>query len=208
MKKNGENLLFDENSEPTVTLIPTFDFSESETLPSPRPTDFPNSSDNEGQSGIVYGVGHAFAISAPENWILDTESGVSNGIYAIFYPKDETLSQGWTNLDNVMYANVSLKEGSTLAKTIEYDLGRFSQAYPNAEVEELVGFQTDDGKEPAVLKLQAEGYGIDLVAYIEEEEVVVFVVSHSNMKESFEESLEAFKELLASYYFIGEAVSP
>jgi hypothetical protein len=39
-----------------------------------------------GGSGIVYGKDDAFAITAPDGWVLDNRAEQNNGLHAVFYP--------------------------------------------------------------------------------------------------------------------------
>jgi len=41
----------------------------------------------EGGVGLAYGKDHAYFLKAPPGWMLDTESGAEQGIFAAFYPK-------------------------------------------------------------------------------------------------------------------------
>ena len=50
--------------------------------------------------GILYGSDHAFALRAPNGWMLDNESGVEQGLYAVFYPK----GTNWRDSVVVAYA--------------------------------------------------------------------------------------------------------
>jgi hypothetical protein len=48
---------------------------------------------NKNAGGIVYGGKAAFNITAPEGWVLDTESGAEQGLPCVLYPKDSSLSK-------------------------------------------------------------------------------------------------------------------
>jgi hypothetical protein len=55
------------------------------------------------RGGIVYGPKAAFNISAPEGWVLDNESGVSQGQPCVLYPKGSS----WRDAKTVMYAKIA-----------------------------------------------------------------------------------------------------
>jgi hypothetical protein len=57
-------------------------------------------------SGIIYGNSHVFTLKAPEGWVLDNQSGVSQGLHAVFYPKGQT----WRNSPIVAYTNTRVKD--------------------------------------------------------------------------------------------------
>src|SRR5262245_31591726 len=50
--------------------------------------------------GIIYGENYAFNLKAPKGWMLDNQSGVQQGLDAIFYPKGRT----WENSVVIAYA--------------------------------------------------------------------------------------------------------
>jgi len=37
------------------------------------------------RTGILYGEDHAFALTAPDGWVLDNTAGISQDIHAVFY---------------------------------------------------------------------------------------------------------------------------
>jgi hypothetical protein len=55
----------------------------------------------EMNSGIIYGENHSYSLTAPDGWVLDNESGVNEGYFAVFYKKGESWAKGET----VMYIN-------------------------------------------------------------------------------------------------------
>src|ERR1017187_9021755 len=57
-------------------------------------------------SGLIYGKNHAYWLTAPKGWILDNKSGVSQGLFAVFYPQGSS----WAKSSVVMYTNTSSKE--------------------------------------------------------------------------------------------------
>src|SRR5437773_7894162 len=55
------------------------------------------------RGGIVTGPKAAFNITAPEDWVLDTESGKHQDLPCVLYPK----SSSWADAKTVMYAKVA-----------------------------------------------------------------------------------------------------
>src|SRR5947209_3857870 len=53
--------------------------------------------------GIVYGPKAAFNIGAPAGWVLDNESGSSQGLPCVLYPK----GQSWADAKTIMYAKIA-----------------------------------------------------------------------------------------------------
>ncbi|CAF0704478.1 hypothetical protein MPNT_70036 [Candidatus Methylacidithermus pantelleriae] len=54
-------------------------------------------------AGIVYGPNCAFFIKAPPHWVLDNESGQSQGLSCVFYPENSS----WAQAETVIYAQLS-----------------------------------------------------------------------------------------------------
>src|SRR5260370_22304345 len=85
------------------------------------------------ESGIIYGKGYSFTLTAPKGWVLDTTSGRQQGLQAVFYPKDSSWKTGTAG----MYANVDQKADSTkenLQSIITNDIARYKKESPNIKV--------------------------------------------------------------------------
>jgi hypothetical protein len=149
-------------------------------------------------AGIVYGQDHSFIISAPKGWVLDNQSGQSDGLQAVFYREGQT----WSGASAVLYANVALKSDeatSTLEKTIEKN--------PTLSVKDGPRLKTQEGRIPVVKDFGGDRFGnFERIAYLDESKVVVFLVLSARTKKEFEASLKAFAELVATYNFLGDQV--
>jgi hypothetical protein len=156
-----------------------------------------------GGSGIVYGKDHAFAISAPDGWVLDNRAEQNNGLRAVFYP----VGSSWAQSKVVMYANVASKsEGQkTVDELIAYDTGQFRAKSPKLSVVELEAIQTKDGK-AKVLKFSGDQFkNTEAVAYIDSPKAVVMLVLTSRDYSGFEKTYPAFVTLVKSYkYFTSD----
>ena len=155
-------------------------------------------------SGIVYGKDHAFSITAPTGWVLDNQSGVNQGLHAVFYHKGGS----WDKSESVMYVNTAHKDiegNETVEKLISYDVSQFKKNSPSIEIEDSPIIVTFDNKEVIVKKF-FDDKNYEAVGYLDEKKVVVILVLTSRDKQDFEESLSAFEELVKSYYLISEDV--
>ena len=151
-------------------------------------------------AGIVYGKDHAFAIAAPRGWILDSESGKSQGLHAVFY---ETGSD-WASAMNVMYTNSARKcEGQrTVEELMAYDLAQFRKHSPTLEVTEPSSIPTRKGT-ALVRRFTGDQHGnYEAVAYIDEEQTIIMLVLSSRTKNGFDEAYPSFEELVKSYQFL------
>jgi hypothetical protein len=152
--------------------------------------------------GAVTDEGHSFFLNAPEGWVFDNESGKSQGMPLVFYPKVAR----WETALVVMYANVSRKKpGDKLEKLIEFDISQFKKASPNLVVKDAPSLPTARNKKAVVKHFSNDAYGnFEAVAYIDEPGALVMVVLTSKTKAGFDKALPAFAALLKSYYATGK----
>src|SRR5215211_4524966 len=54
-------------------------------------------------AGIVHGPKTSFNVTAPEGWVLDTESGKGQGFSCVLYPKGSS----WADAKTAIYANLA-----------------------------------------------------------------------------------------------------
>jgi len=100
-------------------------------------------------TGIVYGDDHAFAVSAPEGWVLDNSSSVNQGLHAVFYPK----SGSWKTSPSVMYVNTSnkrVKGNETLEKLMAFDIEQSQKRDSSIKIADLSPVTTKDKKQAKV----------------------------------------------------------
>lgn len=157
-------------------------------------------------TGIIYGRNHAYILKAPKDWVMDNQSGVSQGIHAVFYPKGSSWDKGTA----VMYTNVMAKasEKQSLQDLIDEDIRGFKQNSPNLKVEDGETLTLEKGKSAVVKKFTNDANGnYESVAYINEPKVAVIIVLTSRSKKDYEASLAAFRELVASYLFVTDNVT-
>jgi hypothetical protein len=158
---------------------------------------------SDGGAGIVYGKDHAFIISAPKGWILDNSSGVSQGLYAVFYP----IGGSWEKSQTVMYVNTASRTvngNETINKLIEFDIKRFKSNYSDVKIGNLPSVVTKDNKNSIIVTFEYKQY--EAVAYIEEEAITVLLVLSTDTKEQFQSTIPAFRDLISSYQFLTKDV--
>lgn len=165
----------------------------------------------EVQSGVVYGPGHAFSLDPPAQWVLDNQSGVDQGLQAVFYP----TGKSWTNSPAVMYANVYLKKdpknenAATVAAKDIADFRKHSRTFKVLDADPLpVGDLVDDKPRQALVKyFSGDDFGnFEAVAYINESKVVVMLVLSARKEDEFKKALPAFADLVRSYHFLTDKV--
>jgi hypothetical protein len=154
-----------------------------------------------GGGGIVYGQGYAYLIDAPKGWVLDTHSGVSNGLHAVFYPRGSS----WSKSPTVMYVAWASKkkEGvTTLQQIIDKDAAKFKKEDPAIVITDGRPLKTGDGKTARVRLFKGDqGGNFEAVAYVDEQAGVAVLVLTSRNKAAFNRAIPAFEKLVSSYYF-------
>lgn len=154
------------------------------------------------QTGLVYGKDYAFAVTAPAGWVLDTESGIQQGLHAVFYP----TGSSWKDGKAVMYVNAAARP-DTLEKFVEGDVANFRKGSPRLKVtdEETPALE---GKQRVVAKRFVEDQlgNYEAVAYVEESKVVVILVLSARTQAEFDAALPAFRKLVSSYRFVSDKV--
>ncbi len=154
-------------------------------------------------SGIVYGKKHAYMLTAPKGWVLDNQSGVSQGLHAVFYPQGSS----WDS-ETVMYTNTALTETSgTISEVIKYDINTYKQESPGLTVIQKDAIVIDKKKKARVYYFYGDKTGnYEAVAYIPEKDVTVFIVLTSRSERGFNDNLNIFKELIKSYNFLTDKI--
>jgi hypothetical protein len=159
------------------------------------------SAQTNGGSGIVYGADHSFFITAPEGWVLDIDSGVSQGLHAVFYREGES----WARAGVVMYVNTASKrvDGQrTLKELMDYDIGQFTKKSSALRVASAPTLMAH-GRKAEVLTFEGDQFGnYEAVAYIDEEHTVVMLVMTSHTKGEYERAYPDFEKFVASYQFL------
>lgn len=155
-------------------------------------------------TGIIYGKDHAFSLTAPKGWILDNESGVGQGVRAVFYPKGST----WAKSEVVAYARARPKTdkiatADDVAKAVVEDF--HAHGSPKYEGQRVKTFKADSGREVVIYHFSGDQWGnSEAVAYFVEDKTVNFLVLTSRDAKTFADSLPAFEALAKSYIFMGD----
>jgi hypothetical protein len=157
-------------------------------------------------TGMIYGENFAYNLTAPEGWILDNESGVDQGLFAVFYRKGES----WKKAVTVMYTNTaSLEEDThrTLDQLIKFDIDDFKSQYSDLKIEKGNDITITEKNIAKVYYLSGKSYGnFEAMAYIDAGKTGIMIIMSSRTKEGFDNSLTAFESLVKSYFFIADKV--
>ena len=154
-------------------------------------------------AGLIWGKDHSYALQAPKGWVLDNKAGVGQGSQAVFYPKGGS----WAKSPAVMYTTVAMVNSyhKTIDQVVNHTFKKFKAASPNIKVRDHKVIKI--GKKKAIIKEWVNNLkNYEVVAYIQESNVVVIVTLTSKDKEKFKQSLKSFYELIRSYKYISDKV--
>jgi hypothetical protein len=163
------------------------------------PTGHPNG------TGLLHGPSHAFSFSAPAGWILDNESGASQGLHAVFYPEGES----WHSSPVMAYARAFAKTSSisSPAALVADTLQSFRQSSPNGAAHLRETLVLSDDRVAQIYFFSGDDFGnLEAVAYISESRTINFFVLSARNEAVFQSSLAAFRDLVRSYAFFSDHV--
>jgi len=159
-----------------------------------------SSQSSEEGTGVIYGSDHAFVVTAPSGWVLDNESGVGQGLWAVFYP----VGSSWNDSNVVMYINTASKaDNPTLEGLIAYNIEQKRNESPGIHIVPGEPLAMEDGTKVTVYQFSGDQWGNhESVAYIEAPTIWVIVVLTSRDELAYKDALPAFSSLVKTYKFL------
>jgi hypothetical protein len=160
----------------------------------------PNPATSQENAAIIYSDHGGFMISVPKGWVLDRATGQKMGTCCVLYPQGAS----WDQADSVIYPNIAEKQpGQTLQQLMASDLDGFRQRFPKMNVVEARDLPAGESAAAKVRVFYGVNQGsYELVAYVDEPQVVGLLVLSSRSKEALGEALPAFREVLKSYVYM------
>ena len=160
----------------------------------------PSGQASKENAAIIYSDHGGFMISVPKGWVLDRATGQKMGTCCVLYPQGSS----WDQADSVIYPNIAEKQsGQTLQQLMASDLDGFRQRFPRMNVVEARDLPAGDSAAAKVRLFYGVNQGsFELVAYVDEPQVVALLVLSSRSKEALGEALPAFREVLKSYVYM------
>ena len=160
-----------------------------------------------GDSCLMYGTDHLFAIKAPSGWTVDTATAQQLGLHAVMYPRDSS----WRDAPATLYTNFVHKDknAQTIEKVIADDIDGYRKESPNIVVEDAEKLPIAEGKEQVIVKRfhGDRGGNFEAVAYIDESKVVILIVLTARSENDFQANWPVFKNMVHSYRFISDTVT-
>jgi len=159
--------------------------------------------DSHLRGGIIYGKDHAYCLSAPNLWVLDNQAGVDQGLHAVFYPEGGS----WSDSKAVMYSRIIDKGGNSLEEIIKDDLDHMKEGAPNFKALDQESIKCTQGAKAQIKFLSGDKFkSFEAIAYIEEPKKVVIIVLTARDEANFKSSVEPFKQLVKSYFWMTDNV--
>jgi hypothetical protein len=149
--------------------------------------------------GIVYGPKAAFNIGAPKGWVLDNESGASQGLPCVLYPKGSS----WSDAKTVMYAKIAstqFEDVNAFVATAIKDMMKTR----GAPKEKIASGKTKDGHDYFINEYPAtKSYSQwERVAYVQLPRAVAYIVLSSRDEASYRKDFPALQEALNSFIYL------
>ena len=154
-------------------------------------------------AGIVYGPKAAFKILAPDGWVVDNYSGVSQGLHCVLYPKGGS----WKKSKVVMYAKIASPKYPEKSKFIAFTVNYFKTDDAQFTSKLVEEGETKEGYKFTVNEYNRPSYRLyEQAAYIQLPEAVAYIVFSAPSKELRTSELGKFRETLNSFTYVPEYI--
>jgi len=155
------------------------------------------------RGGIVYGPKAAFNISAPEGWVLDNHSGVSQGLPCVLYPKSES----WADARTVMYAKIASTQFEDVNAFVAMAIKDMEKTHGKPK-EKIASGKTADGHDYFINEYPAsKTYSQwERVAYVQLPHAVAYIVLSSRDHASYQKDSGALQQALKTFAYLNPEI--
>ena len=149
--------------------------------------------------GIVYGPKAAFTISAPEGWVLDNESGASQGLPCVLYPKGES----WSDARTVIYAKIAGTKFEDVNAFVAFAIKEMEETHGKPK-EKIASGKTMDGRDYFINEYPAtKNYSQwERVGYVQLPKAVAYIVLSSRDEASYRKDAPALQQVLKTFGYL------
>jgi tetratricopeptide (TPR) repeat protein len=150
-------------------------------------------------AGIVHGPKAGFDITAPEGWVLDTESGKGQDMPCVLYPKDSS----WADAKTVMYAKVASPQWEGAEAFVAWAI-QGMKAKHGIPKQKIASGKTKDGHEYFINEYPAtKTYSQwERVGYIQLPQGVAYIVLTSRDQASYQKDSGALEKVLKTLVYV------
>ncbi len=151
------------------------------------------------RGGIVYGPKAAFNISAPEDWVLDNESGKDQGMPCVLYRKGSS----WSDAKTVIYAKIASTQFEDVNAFVAIAIKEMKKTH-GASKEKIASGKTRDGHVYFINEYPAtKSYSQwERVAYVQLPRAVAYIVLSSRDEASYRKDSGALQEVLKTFMYL------
>ncbi len=148
------------------------------------------------RGGIVYGPKGAFNINAPEGWVLDNESGASQGLPCVLYPKGSS----WADAKTIIYAKIASTQFEDVNAFVTMAIKEMKKAHGTPK-EKIASGKTLDGHDYFINEYPAtKTYSQwERIAYVQMSHAVAYIVLSSRDESNYRKDLAALQEVLKTF---------
>jgi len=149
--------------------------------------------------GSVYGPKAAFSISAPEGWVIDTESGKGQDLPCVLYPKDSS----WSDAKTVMYAKVASPQWEGVNAFVATAIKEMKAKHGTPR-EKIASGKTKDGHDYFINEYPAtKTYSQwERVGYVQLPLGVAYIVLTSRDQASYQKDSGALEKVLKTLTYV------
>jgi tetratricopeptide (TPR) repeat protein len=149
--------------------------------------------------GIVHGPKAGFDITAPEGWVLDTESGKDQDMPCVLYPKGSS----WADAKTAIYANVAGPEWEGVNAFVTMAIKEM-KAKRGTPKEKIASGKTKDGHDYFINEYPAtKTYSQwERVGYVQLPQGVGFIVLTSRDRASYQKDSGALEKVLKTLVYV------
>jgi hypothetical protein len=148
------------------------------------------------KSGAIYSDKGAYIIDAPQNWVLDNESGLDQGLHCVLYLKDFN----WATSPVIMYGQIESDSGITIKSFVDFAMKEYLKEDPKFEHTLVKTLKAEDKYDCEVYDNHGGPYGsYERVAYIQIEGSVCYVVFSARTKDDFDKYADAIYDVVKSF---------
>ena len=160
------------------------------------------------RGGVVYGPKAAFKIDAPEGWVLDSESGVKQGLPCVLYPKGSS----WADAKTIMYAKIAGTDFEDVNVFVATAIKGMEKVHGKPK-EKIATGKTADGRDYFINEYPAtKTYSQwERVGYVQLPHAVVYIVLSSRDKTGYSKDASALEKVLKTLVYFepkSDQVSP
>lgn len=159
--------------------------------------------EQEENSVLVNQHGSAYAVSAPEGWLVNKDVANEMGLAAAFHLEGTV----WENTGAFIFVNTTSLAGSgdNIYDLMSYDIDMYKISSPGIHIKDGGRVTVNRGKGTAItiqmINTKANSY--EAVAYIDQGDVVPFFVFSAASQAEFDKYMPAFQTLIGSYKHYG-----